>query len=357
MIKPLTTLRFFFALMVFASHLSFLAKSDSQLLQWAYQEILSEGYIGVSFFFILSGFIIAHKYKSPLLSKEISVRKFFVARFARIYPLHLLCFILAIPLTLRSLIADSPIWLLKALTNLALVQSFIPYRNIYFSFNTPSWSISNELFFYAVFPLLSTFLLRKLRWKTFVFTLSILPLLMLIVPSEYQHQLFYIHPFTRLLDFTLGVFLFELYQYLNKLKPKVNYTIAEFVAIGVWVLFFVGHSAVPKVMRYSIYYWLPMCLLILTFAFQKGLISKWLSHKWLMLCGEVSFGYYMFHILVLAYLPIINLKFLHITNDYVICLIGAILTFSISYCSFIWFEQPSRAFLKQRLTSASKLKS
>lgn len=67
MIKPLTSLRFIFAFMVFASHLGFLNKSESNVLHWVYDSVFHEGYIGVSFFFILSGFILAYNYQDGIL--------------------------------------------------------------------------------------------------------------------------------------------------------------------------------------------------------------------------------------------------------------------------------------------------
>ena len=54
-----------------------------------------EGFVGVSFFFILSGFIIAYNYEEKLLEKITTKRTFWVARIARIYPLHLLTLLIA----------------------------------------------------------------------------------------------------------------------------------------------------------------------------------------------------------------------------------------------------------------------
>lgn len=68
MIKPLTSLRFFFALCVFVSHLSFL--KGSEYYANIFETIFDEGFLGVSFFFILSGFILAYNYEDKILEKK-----------------------------------------------------------------------------------------------------------------------------------------------------------------------------------------------------------------------------------------------------------------------------------------------
>ena len=87
---PLTSMRFLAALFVLLSHLSFLKDNSSYSLFF-----VEDGFIGVTFFFILSGFILAYSYSEKFIRDEVSKRKYFIARIARIYPLHLLTFIIA----------------------------------------------------------------------------------------------------------------------------------------------------------------------------------------------------------------------------------------------------------------------
>lgn len=88
MINTLTSLRILFALMVFGAHCYVLDPSFDT-------HFFKEGFVGVSFFFILSGFIIAYNYEEKLLEKITTKRTFWVARIARIYPLHLLTLLIA----------------------------------------------------------------------------------------------------------------------------------------------------------------------------------------------------------------------------------------------------------------------
>lgn len=86
MLNALTSFRFIAALMVFIFHLGLF--SQYQL-----------GAAGVSFFFVLSGFILVYKYHNHFLNiDKVSLQKFYIDRFAKVYPVHVLTFFNAFPL-------------------------------------------------------------------------------------------------------------------------------------------------------------------------------------------------------------------------------------------------------------------
>jgi peptidoglycan/LPS O-acetylase OafA/YrhL len=358
MIKPLTSLRFFFAFMIFLHHMTFLAKSRSSDLRWVHEFVLKEGYIGVSFFFILSGFILAYNYRDAILDQKILKSDFYSARLARIYPLHLLTLLIAVPLTLQNVNFQIALWLKQLFFNLSLTQSFVPIKNIYFSFNSPSWSISNELFFYLLFPSIILLIsrIKKLKYsKTLLVPfLLLIPALMLVTPPTYYKSLFYVNPFIRVADFIVGILLFELYLKVKDKELVIHYNFLEFFSILLLVVFFIFHQLLPLVVRYSVYYWFPMSFLVLIFSFQKGILSKLLSNKKLILLGEISFGFYMFHQLILKYFVQFNKSDFHIVNEYLIITIVFIISILISYLSFIWFENPLNKYLKSILIKKSK---
>jgi peptidoglycan/LPS O-acetylase OafA/YrhL len=358
MIKPLTSLRFFFAFMIFLHHMTFLSKSKSFTLRWIHEYILKEGFIGVSFFFILSGFILAYNYRDSILNHKTITSKFYIARIARIYPLHLLTLLIAVPLTLQIPKFDIFLWIKQLFFNLTLTQSFIPVKKIYFSFNSPSWSISNELFFYLLFPFLILLIVKLKNYKYNLFFLIpfilFLPLLMLLISPNFYKNLFYVNPFFRVVDFIIGILLFELYQVIKTKNKLFKYSILEFSSIILLLVFFAFHSYIPLVLRYSVYYWLPMSFIILVFAFQKGLVSRLLSNKNWILLGEISFAFYMFHQLILKYFILLNKSALHLTNEYVIISIILIVSLIVSYGSFIWFENPVNQYLKRVFIRNSK---
>jgi len=351
MIKPLTSLRFFFAIMVFLSHLPIIDSTNSALT-YIQNNIFFEGYLGVSFFFILSGFILSYTYKDRILNNQIPFREFWIARVARIYPLHLLTLFVAVPLSLGGMLASPIVWFLKLLTNALLLQSFIPVQSVFFSFNAPSWSISDEMFFYLLFPfIISAFIkIPKLQFINLLLLLFI-PIGILICPDVLEHRLFYINPILRLADFTIGILLYNLFKKISKSHYTVQpliFTLLEVMALCSFALFLCLHSYIPQGYRYSCYYWLPMIFIILIFSFQSGYLSKVLSHRKLMLLGEISFGFYLIHQLSIKYVTYINNKLVIIDDDYLLTLIIFIATLSVSYFTYKFVELPSNKYIKTR---------
>ncbi|MCM3883275.1 acyltransferase [Frankia sp. R82] len=107
------------------------------------------GYAGVSFFFVLSGFVLTWS------AGPVSRARFFWRRFARIYPLYLvaifLWFVVAGSLGKIGEFGSKPA---SILPSLLLVQAWIPTQSIYFGWGgAVLWSLSCEAFFYLVFPL------------------------------------------------------------------------------------------------------------------------------------------------------------------------------------------------------------
>lgn len=128
--------------------------------------------LGVSFFFVLSGFILTYVY--PTLAWK-DVPRFWLARFARIWPAHVVAFVLLLVLLPSSdlLPADT---VRTAIPNLLLVHAWSPNTEYFFSFNGPSWSVSTELGFYALFPLLIVGLRRAWAVKLVVSILLVVGL-------------------------------------------------------------------------------------------------------------------------------------------------------------------------------------
>jgi peptidoglycan/LPS O-acetylase OafA/YrhL len=154
-LRPLTSIRFLFALLVvlFHGHQGTLKQGGFDHWPLFIQAIVAHGYVGVSFFFVLSGFILAYSYSGKLHDTNDGVQ-FWGARFARIYPAYLVAFGIMLPIGIYSALinGDRGFALVTAGLQLTLMQSWVPYAAL--QWNLPAWSLSVEAFFYALFPFL-----------------------------------------------------------------------------------------------------------------------------------------------------------------------------------------------------------
>jgi peptidoglycan/LPS O-acetylase OafA/YrhL len=347
MIKPLTSLRLIFALMIFLFHLQFFPKTETAFTG-LYDAVFQELSLGVAFFFILSGFVLSMSYKKRFAENKITYREYFGARIARVYPLHLLTLIISVPLSFPELTSDVAGFFSRFIADVLLIKSWVPDPRYYFAFNGVAWSISAELFFYMIFPVLILLAGPGKRWSIAI--LILIPVLIFIMPEVYEHKLFHINPLFRAFDFFIGILLYELYERgIFKPVSRAAATTQELFAIGLFVAFFAFHQYIPQGYRYSCYYWLTMAVIILTFAYAKGAVSDGLSHKWLVLGGEISFGFYLIHQLVIRYLLYLNGRFGVLHNYYLLAFIIFVISVVASYFMYKLFEMPMNRFLREAL--------
>lgn len=204
-LDSLTGLRFPAALAVFAFHASVHSTpGDARDVALA---IAGRGYTGVSFFFVLSGFVLTWSMRS-----EDTPAAFYRRRFARIAPTYWVCLAGAL---LLQVLGTRQVWepLLDAVPSFFAVQAWWPSESIHYGANGPGWSISAEMFFYAVFPVL-VLVARSARGRVGLAVLAAVlalgPALVLQPASAdatTEGWFIYVLPMTRLADFVVGILL------------------------------------------------------------------------------------------------------------------------------------------------------
>jgi len=183
-LEGLTSLRFLAALQVILFHLK--VERIVSGGPWWYQNFAGIGYIGVNFFFVLSGFILVYIYAA----NDVNPGRFWKARFARVYPAYLLSLAVTAPFffsALRHLSLPFFAWserhlAFAAVLTLCLLQAWIPQSAL--TWNPVCWSLSVEAFFYFLFP----FLLRRIRAfsdGTLLFGIAIFSLISLGISVTY----------------------------------------------------------------------------------------------------------------------------------------------------------------------------
>ncbi len=162
-LSNLTPLRGIAALLTVVFHVDlFLGSGGDVLMKFADSMLISRLYLMVDFFFILSGFVMCHVYGRWFSEsvKGADFKRFTIARFARVYPLHLFTLLLValifgvsaqvgIP---ENTILQTENTVYSFITNLLLVQSMNLHQ--WFSWNHAAWSISTEWWMYMLFPFL-----------------------------------------------------------------------------------------------------------------------------------------------------------------------------------------------------------
>lgn len=372
-LEPLTALRFFAAAMIVVHHCASLFQLDPQ-------RRLSSAVLdhGVSFFFILSGFILTYVYAD--LSGAKQVREYLIARVARIWPSHIIAGILG--LLLIPLMHTHDSWLLaiynfkyvfftSLLANLFLLQSWIPDSAFYFSVNPPSWSISVELFFYVSFIAL-ILPSKKGGWisKLLVcLVISIIPVLSLEllksvlgpdrIPGDVASYATFICPFTRLFEFVLGMSVAQLFLRRNLLVRQNVWpsTIQEMLIVIASMLSICYMNVLLKDFIQAIrigplYPWLihvgsapVFALLIFVMAKNEGFISRALSHPIFVWLGQISYSIYLLHLPILYYFKAHAADFVH-CNRWMFFSLYCILVVLAAHLNHQFIEDPFRKLIR-----------
>jgi peptidoglycan/LPS O-acetylase OafA/YrhL len=144
-LKALTGLRCFAALNIVLFHFS-----NPQWFGFL-APVVNAGFISVSYFILLSGFVLAYNYAGRARKGELDRKRFWEARFTRIYPIYFLSLLLSLGQLSGEYQSHTKVmfWTGLVLTPL-LLQGFIPAVATFL--NTPAWTMSAEAAYYMIFP-------------------------------------------------------------------------------------------------------------------------------------------------------------------------------------------------------------
>ncbi|WP_243706260.1 acyltransferase [Micromonospora sp. KC721] len=292
-LPSLTGLRWVAAMLVFGYHAGTMRIVGDPEAKAVVDVIFTLGLSGVQFFFILSGFVLVWSARDGERHRD-----FWRRRLAKIYPNHVLTW--AAALAVMWWFAD-PVVPRAALENLFLVQAWDPTPGYFYSINTVSWSLSCELFFYLCLPLVLPALRRArtgLLWSVVVAVPLVIVALwpgQLLVPEESTWWFTQIFPLVRSTEFWLGVAAAELMRRGRWRGPRLP--LASLIFVATWVVAGLWIRAELWAAILSVAY-----LLVITAAADadvRGRPSPW-RHRRLVWLGEVSFAFYLVHVLVMV---------------------------------------------------------
>ncbi|NEY35257.1 acyltransferase family protein, partial [Streptomyces sp. PRKS01-65] len=308
-LPSLTGLRFIAAFLVFLYHAAAEKVFSDPETTEEYAELVGKaGFVGVSFFFVLSGFVLTWSARPGD-----TLGRFWRRRLVKIYPNHLVTLLAALLLiNWAGPLLPGGEKTSGLLPNLLLIHTWFPDPYTFISLNGVSWSLSCEVLFYLSFPLWAALIRRvrpeRLWWGAGAAALAVIlapavatalpehPLLPWQPLPEYQYWFVYLFPPVRMLEFVLGIFLARIVQEGRWIGLRVPVAAALFVAGYALAL------QVPVLYGYAAATVVPVALLIPAAATADidGTRSL-LRGRTLVWLGEVSFAFYLVHRLVLMY--------------------------------------------------------
>lgn len=354
--KGLDGLRGIAAIAVVLGHIELIKKANN--IQNVYDGggpfFLYLGSYAVTFFFVLSGFLITF-----LLLKEkeqknyISIKSFYIRRILRIWPVYYILFILGfliLPnLSFNEVLLpnniDNKFYWKSFFLNLVLLPNFSPVSNpVAFQ----SWSIGVEEQFYIFWPLL----VHKIKTikKLFIAMLTIIIGLYVLRSGMYLNSIFDLKiPFLNTFNSFFAVSRFDnmaiggilaivFYKYPNFKFSNLQKTLlgfcAGFILYKQKSIGFGLDNIIAAIIFGGIIFWVV-----------KKQEFVFLSHPIFLFLGKISYGIYMYHVigiyvtlnLVISFFPKLNPSQLEF-NLLVYCS-SILTTVLISYFSYYLIEK------------------
>lgn len=379
-LSNLTPLRGIAALLTVIFHVDLFLGGGNVLLKSKDSFLINRMYLMVDFFFVLSGFIMCHVYGKRFMASvsKNEFKHFTIARFARVYPLHLFtlfyCILLYSLFLLAGGVDTNPISLVsndfKTIpSHLLLLHSM--NVNEWFTWNNASWSISTEWWMYMLFPfLVKPFMKLKGLGKAIVvlacfagyllITYVIVPIVTVpasipftaVNPADLTINVSYQYGFLRcLFGFVLGMMVYQ--YYVEEAAKKVfasGYTFL-ILTLGLGLCL---HFAVPDVFSVAFF---P--LMLLSAAYGSPNMDAFFGAKPMQRIGDLSFSIYLVH-QPIAYTIVTVMGFLNPPNPnapagppptpdmltgWLICFVFIAFTLLVSNLTYRFVEVPARNWI------------
>jgi len=356
----ITSLRIFAALFVAIHHTR---------AAWAHTKVMDfigqVGWLGVSCFFILSGFVLMWGYNPATTYKQ-----FILRRLIRIYPLHFLCLSASL---IGFAIFHTPmagyvgtIW--GTVANFLLIHGWIPgHANIRQAWNGVSWTLSCEFFFYLVAPFFFRFILTGGNIQKTLYGVIVLWAILLIVSliGEQHHwdatlDFILYYPTPRFVEFMLGACGAVLMR--NGWKFKSRGTSVALMIIPILLYCYWRPEADGlRSGAAMIAIFVPGAFLLIMSIAKLDIdgTSSWMQNRTLVFLGEASFALYMTHALFLSVFTTVRNHFFPLSNSSVLW--GEVMTIAclalmvmISVATHVGIEQPLRLWLMRKFSLSTR---
>lgn len=352
-ILSLTGLRFVAALYVFIFHIHIRWPLSSHGFV---KKFFDQGAVGMSIFFMLSGFVLAYRYADG----RSSLKDYLINRFARIYPIYVVAAVVTLPWLGISMGSSSATDVTKGIAqivlivfaNIFLIQAWFLQFFSYWN-NGGSWSISVEAFCYVMLP----FILPKLSglsikeiWKVaFVcWILAVLPGLSAALFDAASNNVYYSMPIFRLPEFLIGSSVYMAvrlgYKYKRGSSLQITILFAFFLYLGI---------AGPKMPLYVGHNWITLpviAFLIFSLSNGTGPIASLLASRLFVWLGKISYSFYSFQVLIILLLISYHDRMIQLSpilsNSLVLAAFSFMALVVIAAFGYYFIEEPVRRLIR-----------
>ena len=312
----------------------------------------------MAFFYALSGFLIVRIYYQQVELSGRWLSKYFLNRFARIYPVYFL--LLSIAVWLRH---DYRPWML--LKNYTLTHALFPSTDLIIQ---PSWSLTVEECFYFLAPLFMILARRRNFWVSFALGGLLLALALGIAGLHggfLGSSAFVLSTtfFGHFVEFFAGVYLALAVIRLEKRgplhAPGSRWTLAGLAGVSVLIFAMLvvyrhaplNYFAIILINNFLIP--VPIALLYCGLIRENTTLARLLSGRTAGLLGRSSYSFYLLHILIIDYVSIPFLLPL-VGSRPAVVLLSFVLTWLIAVFLFVFFEEPVNLFVRRRFHSKDR---
>ena len=340
----------------------------------------SLGTTALSWFFILSGFIITYSY--PDFDSFSDLKRFYVHRFIRIYPVYFLAVLVSAIFVSGGVTAlgdqffeqvrrpfeisydlpqvkDSEFWAISALRHLTFTQSLSSVETLKLVFNGPLWSLVLEVYFYLAFPLL-LILLKPMKSLSriaialiFGYVLQFL-LIQYFLPDVESFNVMnlnvpiYTNPAIRGLEFVFGMLLYKAFALLPSITREEKHTSTPLLMaiFGYLVINAVGENFIPY--QYSMFFSAVPVVALLVFILAR---THWypvgIGNKLCLWAGGISYVLYCFHWPLMEMVRFWNIVPQSVAFPYHLIILILFLLL-VSHLIYRWIETPIRRLLYRK---------
>ncbi len=312
----------------------------------------------LAFFYALSGFLIIRVYYEQAQLKLTWLTKYFVNRFARIYPVYFLLLTVAV-------------WLHHDFRPWTLLKNYTLTHALFYGSTfiiEPSWSLTVEECFYLLAPVFMVLARRynflapfALGWLLLALALGVsrLGIVFLQTPTFVLSTTFFGH----FVEFFAGIYLALAVMKLEKRGPiriaGSRLTLAGLAGVSLLVVAMVlvyrhmplDYRAIILINNFLLP--APIALLYAGLIREDTVVSRLLSGRLAGLLGRSSYSFYLLHTLIIDYVSVPLL--LPVSGARALCVVVTFsLTWLLSIAVFIWYEEPVNLFIRRKFKSKDR---